>query len=356
MEKLEKYKFINKISNGAFGEVFLYENNCLNQRKEAVKIIKITNIEDKERIDEINRNLFESSVLEYLKKCRYIVEVYDAEVLDDCFRINMEFLEEGSLGKRLIENSFLDIKQIIKISECVLHALEYAHNRGILHLDIKPGNILIEDENIFKLSDFGLANLKDENGVSSFKGIYGSHCPPEKLSGVQQSATEQTDVYMFGVTLYRLLNGDSYLKKQLDRFTNKDEFVNAVILGKFPDRKNYLPHVNKKIKRIVNKCLNVNLEKRYKNVREIRKDISKIKVKYFWINKEILENKQYWQCLFKNKLFLELLCEKNSKNLWTILLQKTNNKNKERVTKHCFKNLNTKTFYKKIGYIFNEYF
>lgn len=349
-----KLTVIKKISSeGNFGEVLLCENTYL-LRREAVKLI-ITKESDEIAIaKELKDNLFESSVLEYLKKSPYIVEIYDAEILSQGFRINMEFLEEGSVQGLLNKRKFLNTKQILRISECVLQALEYAHNKHIFHLDIKPGNILIKNENTYKLSDFGLANIRDKSGTSSFKKIYTKHITPEKLSGTQAEATEQSDIYMFGVTIYRLLNGDLHLVNQWELFKNTRK--EAIIDGRFPDRKNYLPHVHKKIKKIVNKCLNIDLKKRYKSVREIRNDLGKIKIKYNWILKSISEKFHHWECFSDGTLYLELIAEKDDNNTWATSLMRYTKVKKLRIEKHCSKELTYKQFYKKLNDIFNEYF
>jgi len=355
MQIPNKLKFLNEISSdGNFGDVLLCENTYL-LRKEAVKIIPIKGKTEKDIAKELNDNLFESSVLEYLRKSQYIVDIYDAEFIKHGFSIRMEFLENGSVQNILNKTVFLPTKQVVKISECVLHALEHAHTKQILHLDIKPGNILIKNENIYKLSDFGLANIKNKDGSSIFKKIYTAHYPPEKLSGQKKEADEQSDIYMLGVTLYRLLNGDSYFSAQWNNFKKKKILENSIISGKFPDRINYLPHVHRKLRKIINKCLNIDLKKRYENVREIRNDFGKLKIKCDWVVKKISQTFHHWECHNEKGLFLELIAEKKS-NLWEISLKKYTKKSKLRIKKYCSKNLKEKDFDKKLRNIFNDFF
>jgi serine/threonine protein kinase len=352
----DKLTIISKISDeGNFGEVHLCENTYLANRKEAVKYIRIQNEEEEARIAEIKKNLFESSVLEYLRKCKYIVEIYDAEILKDGFRINMEYLERGSVQKLLNEKTFLGAKQILKISECVLNALEYAHRKGILHLDVKPGNILVKNETTFKLSDFGLSNIRDQEGNSSFKQIYTMHVPPEAMVSVQSKATVQSDIYMFGVTLYRLLNGDSHLANQRDRLREKSLLETAIISGKFPARSSYFPHVNKKLIKIVNKCLAVDLNKRYKNVRDVRIDLGKVRVRHNWTPKVISDSHLCWECCVDGIPHLEVIGEKNETGLWNFSLLKYGKTRKTKVSKHCAGKLKEKDFYKKFSAVFQEY-
>lgn len=355
MQMPNKLRFLSKLSSeGNFGEVLLCENTFLSGRKEAVKVIPFKGESEKEVLRELNNNLFESSVLEYLRKSQYIVDIHDAEFIGSSFAIRMEYLEKGSVQGILNSSNFLNLKQVIKISECVLHALEHAHNKKILHLDIKPGNILIKNENVYKLSDFGLSNIKDKDGFSEFKKIYTAHYPPEKLSGIEKGANEQSDIYMLGVTLYRLLNGDSHFSGQLDDLKGKNILKHSIISGKFPNRKKYLPHVPSKFKRIINKCLSTDLDKRYKNAREVRNDFGKLKITYDWIAKQISDDFYRWECYENRNVFLELTVVKNS-GYWEMSLKKYTAKNKLNVKKHCYKKLKKEDMYKKLSLIFNEY-
>ncbi|MFZ2390573.1 MAG: serine/threonine-protein kinase [Minisyncoccales bacterium] len=350
MEIPLKIKMLRVLSKGNFGEVYLCENTYLAGRNEAVKVIKRKGEEIK-----INEDLFEPSVLEYLKKSKYIVEIYNADITNDALTINMEYLKDGSVQQLLDKNNFLSSKTILKISECVLNALEYAHNKGIFHLDIKPGNILIKNENIYKLSDFGLANTKDQDGNSSFKKIYTIHTPPEKIANPSSKATEQSDIYMFGVTLYRLLNGDAHLKKQIESLKSRKELNDLIVSGKFPDLKKQLPHVDKRLKKIAERCLSIDLSKRYKNIREIKNNLGKIKIKYSWIAKNISDKLHCWDCFLNENLYLELIAEKKSSNLWTVTLMKYGKKKKMKVKKYCNKNIKSENVSKKISEIFSEY-
>jgi len=350
----DKLTVIESLSRGSFGEVFLCNNTYL-LRKEAVKVIKTSSKEESEHVKALKENLFESSVLEYLRKSEYIVDIYDAEIIKGGFRINMEYLENGSLQKLLNENSFLNTKQVIKISECVLHALEYAHSKNIFHLDVKPGNILIKNHNIYKLSDFGLSNIREKDGTAPFKKIYAAHFPPEKLSARRSVASEQSDIYMFGVTLYRILNGDVTFASQRERLDKIHTLEDSIIKGTFPNRNEYLPHVPSRLRKIANKCMNIDLEKRYKTIREIRKDFGKLNLTHYWICKNNSENQQNWECEFLGNLKYEVVVSKNDGS-WEVQLMKFGPKSKTKVNKFCFNKLKDKELKKKLKDIFDTYF
>ncbi len=260
---------ISDIWKGGFSNVILCKNSFLN-KLEAVKIVDI----DIYNSVQMKNILFEPIVLEYLRKSDYIVKVYDANFLWlDKFMIRMEYLKNGSLDSKNIFN----LQEFLKITEHVSYALEYAHNKNILHLDIKPWNILINDDFSYKLSDFWLSNIKDDKWKTKFKMLYNLHIPPEYIK-YKSFATEQTDIYMFGITLYRLINWNINFLKQLKKWDVED----MIVKWKFPNRDFYLPHIPKKIKALINKTINIDLNKRFISIKEFRKAFNKIKINLFW--------------------------------------------------------------------------
>jgi eukaryotic-like serine/threonine-protein kinase len=348
----KKFKFLKKLSDeGNFWKVDLYENLYL-KRNEAIKTIKINLEESWDNLTVIDKSIFESSTLQYLKKSPYIVDIYDAQIVWEEFKIHMEYIENGSLSSYLKWNIFLTTSQIIKIAECILQWLEHAHNKWILHLDIKPWNILVKNENVYKLWDFWQSVNTESNKI---KEIYTWHCPPEILSWDTEKPTFQSDIYMFWVTMFRLLNWEEYFFRKLNELKLKKKLRKSIISWKFPDRDKYLPYVPKKLKKIVNKCLNIDLSKRYLSIREVRQDIWRLKLNYFWEVKDISEDLIHFLCKNSSHLSLELIAEKKI-NSWNISLKKFTKKTKIQIKKHCKKNLNDVEVREQIAKIFDEYF
>ena len=268
--EIGKFTTIGYIGGGNFGKVFRAKDNLLNVER-AIKLISVQN--PQEFMNAIN----EAQILE---KCRHknIVDIKEIDI----HQINnspvpcivMEYLPKGS-AQFFLETKFVSVKKAINIVFDVLFGLEHAHNEGIYHRDIKPGNILFSNNNgNSKLSDFGLA-YGLANQPFSFAG-YNSHLPPEVLEGTAQD--DLSDIYSLGITFYRLINNMPNLKVP---YTNDADWLKAVKKEKFPKRE-FQPHIPKSIIRIVKKSMKADRNDRFKTCLEFRQALQKIKLKIEW--------------------------------------------------------------------------
>ena len=156
----------------------------------------------------------------------------------------------------------------------ILFGLEYLHNSGFYHNDIKPGNILMDNQQSAVLADYGIAGFSPSISPVTPKNSYKVHRAPE-TNGSSAQISIQSDIFQVGCTAYRLLNGVSSLK---------NEFITLVLQimkikkanGKIPDRKSYQPFVPKKLKTIINKALNVNPSDRFNSALEMRRKLEKL--------------------------------------------------------------------------------
>jgi len=187
--------------------------------------------------------------------------------------IAMPYYKNGSL-KSLIASKNLTIREIIRYAIQFLSGLHHIHSKGLIHFDIKPDNILISDSDEAHLSDFGLTKAMDTFGFASPKQIYSKQVPPETFTSTDK--TIHFDIYLAGLTIYRLLNGEGHFHSQLTSFKSQPEYINAISTGNFPSRTSYLPHIPLKLQRIINKALSVNITDRHKNVLELINELSDI--------------------------------------------------------------------------------
>jgi serine/threonine protein kinase len=292
---LGKFKLICYIGSGNFGKVFRVQDTFLDVER-ALKIISVNNAQ--EFIDAIN----EAQVLE---RCRHnhivdIKEIYVHEIGGKLFPcIVTEYLKNGSVQGTL-EREFVSVQKSIKIITQVLFGLEHAHNQGVFHRDLKPGNILYSDNGQAKLSDFGFAyGLAHQE--FNFAG-YSSHLPPEVLEGVTQDAI--SDLYSMGVTLHRLLNNIAALKIP---FADNLEWIKALKKDHFPER-TYQQHIPDQVIKVVKKSMKADRDKRFQNCLQFRQALQKIPFAIEWMPID----KDNWEGEFNGDIFKLNFSQKRS--------------------------------------------
>lgn len=239
----------------------------------AVKVVpKIKLIKDFGTDDE---NLFftEAKML-YRNQHPNIVRIQHASSCDDNIYFTMPFYKKGSLNK-LMDKRFLTVREIIKYSLEFLSGIHYIHTNGLLHFDIKPTNILINDNNKAMVTDFGLSRYTDNFGVTKYSKFYISHYPPECMG--KDVATKDADIYQAGLTLYRMCNGNVDFRQQYEtlKAQGMETLWSAIRREQFPAR-TYLPHIPSRLRRIIKKALRANPDDRYDTILDMMNDISKI--------------------------------------------------------------------------------
>ena len=218
---------------------------------------------------------FKEARLMFAQKHENVVEVHYAGMDADNIYIAMPFYANGSVKHLISNNHFLTVHQVVRYATQFLTGLHHIHSRQLLHLDIKPDNIMLSNSDVALLSDFGLAKYTDVYGLAFQPFAYSLHRAPEQIvTGAKQSRL--TDIYQVGVTLYRMVNGNEFFYGQANRIKTKADFQTLVLKGKFPDRKLYQEHVPQKLRRVINKCMNPDPTQRYDNALEVLNDLSSI--------------------------------------------------------------------------------
>lgn len=242
----------------------------------------------------INQNISDFFVeAQMLNECNHpnVMPIRYAGDTDEYISYTMPFFSKGSLAS-ITKDKPLTVQKILEYSLDFLNGLLFIHIKGLLHLDIKPTNIMIDDSDRGVITDFGLAKYVNNSGFAKQPLQYVRHRSPETY--ITEERTVQDDIYQTGLTLYRLCNGDKdfheQFQKLIDSGQKPQDFISKSI---FPNRKNYLPHIPKKLRSIVNKALEVNPNKRYKSVLNLINEISLIEEFVNW-QVEIKQNKYTW--------------------------------------------------------------
>ena len=194
------------VDSGGMAVVFRGRQLSLN-RTVAIKILSKDLAKNKHFIQRFSS---EAAVLANLNHPN-IVSVIDRGHEGEAYFIVMEYVEGETLKQRLRREKKLPPEQVLRIGEQVLAGLDYAHRRGVVHRDIKPGNIMINREEMVKIADFGLAHLAKSQGgmdVTRDNQTMGTlkYMAPEQLTSAK-NIDGRTDIYSFGVCLYEMLTG-----------------------------------------------------------------------------------------------------------------------------------------------------
>ncbi|UKB82560.1 serine/threonine protein kinase [Chryseobacterium sp. MEBOG06] len=263
----------------------------------------------------------------------------------DYIYIAMPYYKNGSL-KSLIATKNLTIREIIRYSIQFLSGLHHIHSKGLIHFDVKPDNILISDNDEALLSDFGLTKAMNSFGFASPEQIYSKQVPPETFTSSDK--TIHFDIYLAGLTIYRLLNGEECFHNQLHSFKTQPDYINAITTGRFPDRTDYLPHIPLKLQRVVNKAMNLNIADRHQTVLELINELSDIDENLDWRFSQtpVIHT---WERDNGTHTYKVVVDFGNPKNI-SILTTKTNNSTarEQRETSHCHNNLTNSNVFSKI--------
>ncbi len=203
---LGKYRVGERIGRGGMAEVYEGDHPTLH-RKVAIKVLHPHLMESEDFIARFEREARSAASLRHPN----IVQVYDFDVEDEIVYMVMEFVDGGSLKDRMQgyakRKGYLPLKEVADVSRQVDRALDYAHKRGLVHRDVKPSNILIDQDGDAFLTDFGIVRIVSDTQFTSTGALIGTphYMSPEQGRG--ETLTPASDIYSMGVILYEMLVG-----------------------------------------------------------------------------------------------------------------------------------------------------
>jgi serine/threonine protein kinase/tetratricopeptide (TPR) repeat protein len=219
MGELGDYELLEEVGRGGQGVVFRARQKSLN-RTVALKVISLGQWASKAHVKRFRREAEAAASLDHPS----IVPIYEVGERDGSCYFSMKFVEGGQLDE-VVRRTPVPIRHAAELIAKVARTVHYAHEHGILHRDIKPGNILLDKQGEPHLTDFGLARLVEtESTVTRTMEVMGtpSYMAPEQARGQNEQITPATDVYGLGAVLYQLLTdhppfagGTSYQTIQL---------------------------------------------------------------------------------------------------------------------------------------------
>src|SRR5947209_680274 len=202
--ELGDYELLEEVGRGGQGVVFRARQKSLN-RTVALKVISLGQWASQAHLKRFRREAEAAASLDHPS----IVPIYEVGERDGSCYFSMKFIEGGQLDE-VVRREPMSIRRAVGLIAKLARTVHYAHEHGILHRDIKPGNILLDGKGEPHLTDFGLARLVEtESTVTRTLEVLGtpSYMAPEQAAGNNTKLTGATDVYGLGAVLYQLLTG-----------------------------------------------------------------------------------------------------------------------------------------------------
>ncbi|MBD3106775.1 Stk1 family PASTA domain-containing Ser/Thr kinase [Bacillus sp. AGMB 02131] len=259
-----RYKIAEMIGGGGMANVYLAEDMIL-EREVAVKILRLDFANDEELIRRFNREAQAATSLDHPN----IVNIYDVGEEKDIYYIVMEYVKGMTLKQYIQRYHHIPVEKTLHIMEQVTSAIEHAHQHGIIHRDIKPQNILIDDNDNVKITDFGIATALSATTITQTNSVLGSvhYLSPEQARGGM--ANKKSDVYSLGIVMFELLTG---------RLPFSGESAVSIALKHLqtttPSVKRWNPSVPQSVENIVLKATAKDPFHRYDSVHEMKEDLS----------------------------------------------------------------------------------
>lgn len=274
---LNRYQILSKLGEGGMGEVFLAEDTSLH-RKIALKILRSQSTSDDRAKMRLIREAQAAAALEHPNICA----IYEVGESDGQTFISMQYIAGETLDTLATQKTF-DLSQLLNIAIQVADALAEAHSLGIIHRDIKPGNIMITPRGSVKVMDFGLAKVfqsaeasqseaETVQLISTQGAIIGTlpYMSPEQVRG--EALDGRSDIFSFGVVLYELLTGHQPFAQKSAAAT-----ASAILTSDQPPLARFSKELPTELERIVAKTLRKDPDERYQTIKDLLIDLRSLK-------------------------------------------------------------------------------
>lgn len=258
-----RYEVIRLLGEGGMANVYLGEDTILN-RKVAIKVLRGDLSNDEKFLRRFQREALSASSLSHPN----IVEMYDVGEDDGNFYIVMEYIEGRNLKQLLKRRGSLTLNEVIDIMIQLTDGIAHAHESYIIHRDIKPQNILILDNGLIKITDFGIATALNNSQITQTNSVMGSvhYLPPEQAAGKAPSI--KSDIYSMGILMYELLTGTLPF-----RGDNAVEIALKQMKEKLPSIRDSKSNIPQSVENIVLRACAKNPKNRYDDAKEMYKDL-----------------------------------------------------------------------------------
>jgi eukaryotic-like serine/threonine-protein kinase len=198
----DRYEVVRKLGSGGFADVFLANDRLLG-RQVALKVLSSRYAHDEQFVERFRREASNAAGLNHPN----IVQIYDRGEAEGTYYIAMEYLEGRTLKEIIVKYAPLSSELLVSVAVQILEALRFAHRRDVIHRDIKPQNIIIDNDGRVKVTDFGIARAGSAATMTEAGSILGTahYFSPEQAQG--QPVEAASDLYSLGIVMYEMATG-----------------------------------------------------------------------------------------------------------------------------------------------------
>ena len=259
---ISHYKILSELGRGGMGIVYKAEDTKL-ERTVALKFLAPHLLQDEEANKRFHREAKAAASLHHPNVC----PVYEIAEVDGETFISMAFIEGESLDKK-IEQGPLKIPEALDIAQQIAKGLEAAHEKGVVHRDIKPGNVIVDEKGHVTVMDFGLALLTEGSKLTLLDTTVGTaaYMSPEQIQGME--VDHRTDIWALGCVLYEMVCGQRPFKGLYDK-----ALLYEIVQEEYEPLTGVRAGVPMELEVFIGKCLAKDREERYKDAGDLAVDL-----------------------------------------------------------------------------------
>jgi eukaryotic-like serine/threonine-protein kinase len=264
---LGRYRVVRELGRGAMGVVYLAEDDSL-QRQVAVKTLLLPEEENSAERRNLEARFIQEAKAAGGLNHPGIITIHDLGREGDWLYIAMELLQGTELRDRMLVGA-LPLDEAVDIAAQVAAALSVAHARGVVHRDIKPGNIMLVADGHAKLMDFGIARMKSSDVRTQSGTMMGSpkYMSPEQVGG--HPVDHRSDIFSLGSLLYEMVSGHPAFE-----FGNLGELLNGIMRGTPRAPSTWRPEIPPQLEAVIARAMEKNAAARYQDAAEMARDLA----------------------------------------------------------------------------------
>ena len=261
------YELLELVGEGGMGVVYRARQLSLD-REVAIKLLAAGVWASQEFVERFRREAQNAARMQHPN----IVPVYEVGDHDGLHFFSMRLIGGRSLAAELKREKKLAPQRAARLLSTIAEAVDYAHRLGVLHLDLKPANVLIDENGVPHVADFGLARRIDSALAADSDEVSGtpSYMAPEQASPRTARITRATDIWGLGAILYELVTGEPPFLAH-----SPQETLKLVVEGSLRNPRRYVPDLSRDLEAIILKCMAYRVDERYASARDLADDLSR---------------------------------------------------------------------------------